>query len=167
MLRGRGDADSAGIGSEGRSVAVNRRLAKLMRTRSSILVALIAVFALGAAGCGSEDPAAVVVDTVAPAAVLDVDAQVSAGGIDVTWAAASEADLAGYHVYRSVNGDVATLVGSVSTNAFTDIALGSGLSFRYEVAAYDAAGNVGPRAASVILVVRDLEGPRRGSSLGD
>ncbi len=65
------------------------------------------------------------------------------------------------------DGDVATLAGSVSTNAFTDIALGSGLSFRYEVAAYDVAGNVGPRATSVILVVRDLEGPRRGSSLGD
>lgn len=132
-----------------------------MRMRSNIVVALAATLAIAAGGCGSEDPSAVAVDTVAPAAVLDVTAEVNDGGIRLDWTASSEVDLAGYHVYRSVNRNVPSLVGSTSTNSFTDVALGSGVSFRYEVAAYDDAGNVGPRASSLAVVVQPRTSPTR------
>jgi hypothetical protein len=131
-----------------------------MRTRV-ILPVLFAVFAFGATGCGGEDPAALVVDTVAPVAVLDVSAEVTTEGIQVAWAASSEADLAGYHVFRSVNGTAFTPVGTVGTNEFTDAGVGNGGSFRYEVAAYDVTGNVGPRSVTGPVFVSVEETPHR------
>jgi fibronectin type 3 domain-containing protein len=133
-----------------------------MRTRSNFFFALVAVVCVGAAGCGSEGPAAVVVDTVPPAAVEDVTATLVGGSIEVQWAAASEADVVGYHVFRSVNGTPAELLGSVVTNAYTDVSLGAGIGFRYQIAAYDAAGNIGVTTSST-TVVRDTttgSGPR-------
>lgn len=137
-----------------------------MRTHV-ILPVLVAVFAFGAAGCGGEDPAALVVDTVAPVAVLDVSAEVTTNGIEVAWTASSEADLAGYHVFRSVNGTAFAPVATVSTTEFTDTSVGNGGSFRYEVAAYDVTGNVGPRTATAPVFVTLDETPRRPVAVGE
>lgn len=125
------------------------------------LVAVAFVFAV--VGCGSEDPAAVVVDTVAPAAVLDVNVEFDGGAVNVTWAAASEADLAGYRVTRYINGVIDTGNANnaptvVTTNALSDDTVAGAVSYRYEVAAFDVTGNVGPAVSSVSLAV-----PRNGT----
>jgi hypothetical protein len=137
--------------------------------RRLILSSLAVAFVLAAVGCGSEDPAAVVVDTVAPAAVLDVDVEFTGTTVEVTWAAASEADVAGYRVSRYVNGVLETGNANnaptvVTTNALSDTPVPGAVAYRYEVSAFDATGNVGPVASSLSLAVeRHNNAPGRAS----
>ena len=135
-----------------------------MRTRT-LALALTVVLAL-AAGCGTETVGPDV-DTVAPAAVLDVTAAVTAGGIHVEWTPGSEADLAGYRVYRSINGNVASEVGWVTTSEFLDTNRGEGTVYVYEVAAVDASGNAGPRATSQVLLLDTNPGTTRDARVAD
>jgi fibronectin type 3 domain-containing protein len=127
-----------------------------MSKRSGILVALFCWTAL-VSGCG-ENPAAT--DTVAPAAVLDVVAQVTANVVDVSWTASSEVDLAGYHVYRATNTPDMELVGVTSTNSFHDATVASGW-VRYEITAVDEAGNESPRVSTATVLVGTVTTPRR------
>lgn len=129
-----------------------------MSKRSGMLVALIFAAAVFA-GCGSSSSPSAPVDTVPPAAILDVQAQVVQGTIEVSWTAGSEPDLAGYRVYRSVNGTAATLQGFTANTTYVDTDISTRSSYRYEVSAVDQVGNESPRAATLQIVVRDRPSP--------
>jgi len=98
-------------------------------------------------------------DTVAPSAPGGASAQSGEGTASVAWTAATD-DTAvnGYYVYRwnsvpigaaysAVHSRVATLAPSAAS--FTDAGLTNGSTYYYEVRAFDASGNVGPRSATV------------------
>jgi fibronectin type 3 domain-containing protein len=128
--------------------------------------AFVVALGLGAAGC-SNDPAAVTADTVPPAAVLDVAPTVTPNAIQVSWAASSEADLAGYRVHRGVGTSDAVLVSTVSTNVYVDTDVQHGVRYRYEIAAFDQAGNVGPAVETTFVSLGGRTGVRRGDHNGD
>jgi fibronectin type 3 domain-containing protein len=119
-----------------------------------MLVAL-ALAAAFIAGCGSSSSPSAPVDTVAPAAVLDVEAQFVQGVIEVTWAAGSEPDLVGYRVYRSVNGGVPTLAGVAPSTTWEDASVVTRTSYRYEITAVDQAGNESPRTSTVRVFIAE------------
>jgi fibronectin type 3 domain-containing protein len=138
-----------------------------MSKRSSILVALPLVLAFGILGCGggSSSPSAPV-DTVAPAAVIDLGVEVVQGltpSIEVNWEAGAEPDLAGYRVYRGVDGGDVALVGTVTSVGYTDGTVSKGSLYRYEVGAIDRTGNESPRVGtSWVAVPNDQTGGGRG-----
>lgn len=83
-------------------------------------------------------------DTQAPAAPSFVSAAGGDGLISVTWNANQEADLAGYHVYRStVSGGGYTRVTSslVNVAAYDDYAVTAGTPYFYVVTAVDTSAN--------------------------
>jgi len=133
-----------------------------MSKRSRILLALPLVIAFGVMGCGESDPAAPG-DTVAPAAVLDLGVTVEGSGttqtVNVTWAAGSEADLAGYNVYRSKDNQSSTLVGVETTNNFVDTGVVTGSTYRYEVSSVDTSGNESSRVVSATIVLGQRRHP--------
>ena len=135
-----------------------------MMKRSSILVALVTVVVVGAAGCANDSVTAPVVDTVAPAPLLDVTATLVGSSIDVTWPASSEGDVTGYKVYRSVDGVATPTATSVTTNEYTDTGVQAGSSYRYEVTAVDRAGNESSRVSSGQVTIADgVRRPGRGT----
>jgi hypothetical protein len=137
-----------------------------MTTPNRVFSALVVALALAAAAC-SNDPAAVTPDTVPPAAVLDVAPTVTPTAIQVSWAASSEADLAGYRVLRAVGASAAVLVSTVSTNVYVDTDVQHGVRYRYEIAAFDQSGNVGPVVESTFVSLAGRTGVRRGDHNGD
>ncbi len=131
-----------------------------MSKRCGMLVAL-AIAAAFIAGCDSSSSPSNPVDTVAPAAVLDVQAHYDGNLMQVTWAAGSEADLAGYRVYRSTNGAAAILAGYETSTTYVDTSVGARASYRYEVTAVDQSGNESPRASTTQVFV-STTAPARG-----
>jgi fibronectin type 3 domain-containing protein len=130
-----------------------------------MLVAL-AIAAAFFAGCGSSSSPSAPVDTVAPAAVLDVDAQYVQGVIEVSWTGGAEADLVGYRVYRSTNGAAPTLVGFETTTTYVDGLIAVRNSYRYEVTAVDQVGNESARTATTQVFVQGAT-PGRGDLSSD
>jgi fibronectin type 3 domain-containing protein len=124
-----------------------------MSKRSSILLAAAFVTSLALVGCGGESTTTAV-DTVAPAAVLDLQGDVvTTGGLSVelVWSASSEPDVAAYRVYRAQNGGAAALVGVETVPAFVDGTVAWGAVYTYEVTAVDASQNESPRVAAVVV----------------
>jgi len=136
-----------------------------MSKRISSLLALVAIMIIAAAGCGGSSVSAPVVDTVAPAPLLDVTAGVVPGGVQVGWTPGSEADLAGYKVYRKQNGGVAVVMSTVTGVSYTDVTVTTGSAYRYEIAAVDQSGNEGVRVTSPQVVLGSTGGgiTRRGA----
>jgi hypothetical protein len=68
--------------------------------------------------------------------------------IDLVWAGNSEADLAGYNVYRheDANEPLKINTGPVKTPAFRDASVIPGHEYSYSVSAVDARGNDSPRS---------------------
>jgi hypothetical protein len=90
-------------------------------------------------------------DTAPPATPNGLAGVLEPSGVRVHWAANSEADLAGYHVYRalSAQGLYARLTTSaVATNEFIDASAPDTVSVWYAVSAVDAAGNESARTAA-------------------
>jgi len=90
-------------------------------------------------------------DTTPPAAPLGLAVQTSgAGALRLTWTANSEADLAGYRVYRSptAGGSYALISGVslVSTASYLDENLEGRKTYYYVVTAVDASGNESPHS---------------------
>ena len=88
------------------------------------------------------------IDTAPPAAPNTVAAVSETNGIHLSWAANTEADLAGYNVYRSINGTPAVRINSalVTDNNFVDTAAPSNhQGLGYEVTAVDLRGNESAR----------------------
>src|SRR5262245_31372974 len=99
-----------------------------------------------------------VLDTAPPAAPTGITAAIVAGGVRVTWTPNSEADLAGYSVYRSVaaSGPFTDVSGSLLTSpTFLDATIPAGTAVVwYQVTARDNSGNESARSsvASLTLV---------------
>ncbi|OLE14816.1 MAG: hypothetical protein AUG89_00300 [Acidobacteria bacterium 13_1_20CM_4_56_7] len=91
-------------------------------------------------------------DVFPPAAPAGLQAVFSGPGqkpfIDLVWAANSEADLAGYNVYRQQRGFIPIKINFdlVNTPAFRDNAVVGGHEYSYAVTAVDAHGNESPRS---------------------
>ena len=68
--------------------------------------------------------------------------------IDLIWAPVTNADLAGYNVFRSEDGGAAVKVNSelVKSPAYRDFAVTSGKTYSYSVSAMDVRGNESQRS---------------------
>jgi hypothetical protein len=109
-------------------------------------------------GPADTDLAISAADTVAPSAAGSFSASSHDASASLSWDAATDnADIAGYYVYRwtpvplgsaysAVHSRIATL--GAGTTAYDDSGLTNGATYLYEVRAFDAAGNVGPRSAT-------------------
>jgi subtilisin len=93
-------------------------------------------------------------DEAAPAGPPDLDppaqvtgltiTTVSSSRLDLSWNANSESDLNHYNVYRSTaSGGTYELVGSPTTNSYSDTGLTASTTYYYKVGAEDNAGNEG------------------------
>jgi|CXWL01.1.fsa_nt_gi hypothetical protein len=134
-----------------------------MSKRISIVLALVAPMIIAAAGCGGSSVSPVV-DTVAPAPLLDVTASAVPRGVQVGWTPGSEADLAGYTVYRTQNGGAPVVMATVTGVMYTDVTVTKGQAYRYLVSAVDRSGNEGVRVTSLQVVLGSTgEFTRRGS----
>lgn len=99
-------------------------------------------------------------ETTAPTAPPVISGEAGDETSTLTWSpAVDDTAVAGYYVYRwspspsaaysPVHSRVATLDSTEST--FADSGLTNGVTYLYEVRAFDAAGNVGPRSTTVTL----------------
>lgn len=93
---------------------------------------------LGAYSTIAEVSTPVVEDSAAPSAPTSVTGTAaSISRIDLSWnPSGDDVGVAGYRVFR--NG---TLAGTTATPSFSDTGLTVGTAYRYEISAYDAAGN--------------------------
>lgn len=75
---------------------------------------------------------------------------VTASGLTLTWAASTDnVGVTGYDVLRAVGSGSFAQVGSAATNSFADSGLTPSTTYRYQVRAKDAAGNVSATSAIV------------------
>ncbi|MFN3567061.1 MAG: fibronectin type III domain-containing protein, partial [Burkholderiaceae bacterium] len=136
------------------------KIIRVMQSNPRRLLPMVAVWAIVAtfalASCGGDAPAATAAvvpppsappsapDTSAPSAPANVSAAASSSvSIRVTWSAASDnVGVAGYRIFRDGN-----QIGTATGTTYDDSGLTPGTTYRYEVAAYDAAGNVSARSA--------------------
>ncbi|MEU7875257.1 fibronectin type III domain-containing protein [Dactylosporangium sp. NPDC049140] len=75
----------------------------------------------------------------------------------LAWAASSDnVHVSGYDIYRAsgATGGTFAPVGTATTNSFTDTGLAAGTTYRYQVRARDAAGNVSAFSAAVTVTTR-------------
>ena len=80
-----------------------------------------------------------------PGALRAVDASSCGGGIHLAWTSScDDFGVSGYRVFRD-----GTEIGSVTGTAFVDAAVAAGVTYRYLVVAYDAAGNVSETSNSI------------------
>jgi pectin methylesterase-like acyl-CoA thioesterase len=103
-------------------------------------------------------------DTTAPAVVAGLAAKGGDKQIALTWTAGADADLAGYNVYRWVDGaDAGTAVklttSPVSAASYTDKAVPDAAGYRYAVTAVDKVGNESARSTDVLAAVADTTAP--------
>jgi len=75
--------------------------------------------------------------------------------VDLTWAPNMETDLAGYNVFRSLDGGAAVKLNSqlVPVPSFRDESVFPGKTYRYSVSAVDLRGNESPRSAGTTEAV--------------
>ncbi len=139
-------------------------------TRIRILPALgfLTVLALFAVGCDSDDGPVVVVDSIPPAAPQAVSTVTGDGRVTISWVPNTDGDLAGYRVYRGVDGYLGEMfpLATTPSTTFVDAAVLNGTTYSYAVAAYDVAGNESalsventqdtPRPAGANLVLYDI-----------
>ena len=139
-----------------------------MLRRMNLWVAVALAAVMGVAGCGNETASPLAPeDTVPPAFVTELEAYVHVGtspNVALHWKPGTEPDLAGYRIYRSefryTSASVkrgtsrveALELDVVTTSTFVDENVIVGASYRYAVAAIDAAGNESPRAFMAVLV---------------
>jgi fibronectin type 3 domain-containing protein len=87
-------------------------------------------------------------DKFPPAAPANLRATASANSVELSWDANNEADLAGYILYRSVNGGAFEKIASVNEiPAYSDKPVEAGKTYRYVVTAIDRSGNESVRSA--------------------
>jgi hypothetical protein len=84
-------------------------------------------------------------DTIPPTIPTNLSASpVSPTQFNLTWTASTSVGVTGYNIYR--NG---TLLGTSTTNAYSDTGLTPATYYTYTVSAYDAAGNVSALSSAV------------------
>ena len=93
-------------------------------------------------------------DTFPPAAPLGLRAVAATQTIELTWERNTDPDLAGYRVYRSAGDGPFEKMGDTSVlPSYSDRKVEAGKSYRYQVAALDAAGNESERSAAVTAAI--------------
>jgi len=90
-------------------------------------------------------------DRFAPAPPRDLRAVASSDGVELSWSASPEADLAGYRVLRDGR---AIHEGLVTDPAFSDGDVTAGATYRYAVEAEDQSGNSGMPSEAVEATIR-------------
>jgi len=96
-------------------------------------------------------------DTVAPSAVTELE--VTAAGstkVSLTWMAAPEDDVLGYHVYRK-SGDQFDKISTVIASGFEDAKLDAATEYCYQIKTFDAALNLSQPSASQCATTEALE----------
>jgi predicted phage tail protein len=76
--------------------------------------------------------------------------------VELSWAISQDADLAGYHVYRSEDeGSPGERIGTETllSPAFRDMSVQSGKRYFYRVSALDRAGNESPKSSATAVDV--------------
>ena len=83
-------------------------------------------------------------DVQAPAAPAGLTSSIGSGQVVLSWTANTEADLAGYNVYRRVSGAEAftTIATRVTATTYTDLGLTNETAYEFQMAAIDRADNV-------------------------
>ncbi len=127
------------------------------RIRTLPALGILAALALFAVGCDSDDGPVVVVDSIPPAAPQAVSTVTGDGRVTISWVPNTDGDLAGYRVYRGVDGYLGEMFALATTpsTTFVDAAVLNGTTYYYAVAAYDVAGN-----ESALSVENTLDTPR-------
>ncbi len=99
-------------------------------------------------------------DTTAPAAPAGLSAQAGTS-VQLTWNANTEADLAGYRVYRAMAGSTSfSQIGTPTTPGLNDANVTAGSSYTYRVTAVDKTGNESaPANVSATVPVPDTTPP--------
>ena len=89
-------------------------------------------------------------DTFPPAAPQGVRAIGAAQSIELTWERSPEPDLAGYRIYRATGAGAFEKLADISQlPTYSDRAVESGKTYRYQVSALDQSGNESPRSPSI------------------
>jgi hypothetical protein len=82
------------------------------------------------------------IDTFPPAVPAGLSAIVATGGLDVVWDRNTEPDLAGYRLYRALEGARLEKIADIAdTPSYSDRKVESGKRYRYSVSAVDRLGN--------------------------
>ena len=95
-------------------------------------------------------------DTFPPAVPRRLTAIYTAGAVDLIWNANTDADLAGYNVYRKTEGEVFARVNRqlLSTPIFHDTSVAPGHLYQYAVTAVDLSGNESAQSLPVSVSTR-------------
>jgi fibronectin type 3 domain-containing protein len=88
-------------------------------------------------------------DVAAPAAPTGLAVLPREGGLELLWGPSTEADLAGYRVYRAVADGPPARIAEVGADkvSWLDETAARGVVYRYSVTAFDQAGNESEAAA--------------------
>ncbi|MDP4181382.1 MAG: carbohydrate binding domain-containing protein [Bacillota bacterium] len=90
------------------------------------------------------------IDHTPPAVTTGLKAESSTGDITLSWTQGKETDLAAYRIYRSTNDNLYDIIAdNVSSTAYRDRNVESGVTYYYKVAALDMAGNAGDKSDPV------------------
>jgi fibronectin type 3 domain-containing protein len=109
-----------------------------------------AVDSYGYASEPSNPVSATPADNTPPAAPTGLAATAGNATVALDWTDSTEADLAGYRVFRSnVSGSGFSLVASPSASTFTDNSVSNGSTYFYTVAAIDTAGNISAPSSQI------------------
>ncbi len=95
----------------------------------------------------------ITIDNQAPAAPLNLNYQLDANQVELTWTANNESDLSGYLVFRNgqiISGDGSVVSGQVTETIYLDEAVPDG-EHEYYVVAVDLAGNVSETSNIVVV----------------
>ncbi|WP_433828227.1 pectinesterase family protein [Actinoplanes sp. CA-015351] len=122
---------------------------------------------------GNESPvtgtiAAVPADVTAPAAPAGLVAAGSATGITLDWADSTEADLAGYLVYRASESDgqyTRLTPAAIAGSAYGDLAAPADTVSYYRVTTVDRAGNESPVSGTAFAAPLDVTAPAAPAAL--
>jgi hypothetical protein len=91
-------------------------------------------------------------DTFPPTVPMRITALAGPESIELSWQRSPEADLAGYYVYRSVNGGAFERQGdAVNLPAFSDRKVEHGKTYRYQVSSVDKSSNESARSSVIEL----------------
>ena len=94
------------------------------------------------------------VDTFPPAVPANLRAAAAPASIELAWDRDTEADLAGYRVYRAEgSGEFARVAEVSQIPTYSDHAIDPGKTYRYAVSAFDQAGNESRRSEPVEVSV--------------
>ncbi len=99
-------------------------------------------------------------DTGPPTKPTNLQANViSASQIDLSWdASTDDIGVTEYKVYRTVGGNTSIFSSGLNT-FYQDVTVSDGVTYKYEVAAYDGVGNLSPRSDPVYATTPDVTAP--------